>query len=104
MGEDGFQPAPPYHLVDNESSLIDATDMVFVDAISTGYSRTVDGVNPAPFHGQQGDLRAFGDFINEYLNTYGRWAVTEVPDRRKLRHHPFRRALAGTADRAMASS
>ncbi len=75
MGEDGFQPAPPYHLVDNESSLIDATDMVFVDAISTGYSRTVDGVNPAPFHGQQGDLRAFGDFINEYLNTYGRWAA-----------------------------
>ena len=67
MGDEGFQPAPPYHLVDNESSLIDATDMVFVDAISTGYSRTVDGVNPTPFHGQQGDLRAFGDFINEYL-------------------------------------
>jgi carboxypeptidase C (cathepsin A) len=74
MADEGFQPAPPYRLVDNESSLIDATDMVFVDAISTGYSRTVDGVNPAPFHGQQGDLRAFGDFINEYLNTYGRWA------------------------------
>src|ERR1051326_6384964 len=84
MAEDGFQPAPPYHLVDNESSLIDVSDLVFVDAVSTGYSRTVDavsrgysrtveGVNPAPFHGQQGDLRAFGEFINEYLKTYSRW-------------------------------
>jgi carboxypeptidase C (cathepsin A) len=73
MGDEGFQPAPPYRLVDNESSLIDVSDLVFVDAISTGYSRTVDGVNPAQFHGQQGDLRAFGDFINEYLKTYSRW-------------------------------
>lgn len=74
MAEDGFQPAPPYRLVDNDSSLIEATDMVFVDAIETGYSRTVEGVNPAPFLGQAGDLRAFGDFINEYLKAYGRWA------------------------------
>jgi carboxypeptidase C (cathepsin A) len=73
MAEDGFQPAPPYQLVDNPNSLIDVSDLVFVDAISTGYSRTVEGVNPAPFHGQQGDLRAFGDFINEYLKTYARW-------------------------------
>src|SRR5215831_12223404 len=50
MAADGFQPAPPYQLVDNENSLIDVSDLVFVDAISTGYSRTVDGVNPAPFH------------------------------------------------------
>jgi carboxypeptidase C (cathepsin A) len=74
MGDEGFQPTPPYHLVDNENSLIDASDLVFVDAISTGYSRTVEGVNPTQFHGQQPDLRAFGDFINEYLKTYGRWA------------------------------
>ena len=73
MAEDGFQPAPPYRLVDNESSLIDVSDLVFIDAISTGYSRTMEGVNPAQFHGQQGDLRAFGDFINEYLKTYSRW-------------------------------
>jgi carboxypeptidase C (cathepsin A) len=73
MADDGFQPAPPYQLVDNPNSLIDVSDLVFVDAISTGYSRTVEGVNPAPFHGQQGDLRAFGDFIDEYLKTYSRW-------------------------------
>jgi carboxypeptidase C (cathepsin A) len=74
MADDGFQPAPPYQLVDNDDSLLDATDLVFVDAISTGYSRVVAGVNPAQYHGQSGDLRAFGEFINEYLRSYSRWA------------------------------
>ena len=74
LADDGFQPAPPYQLVDNPNSLIDVSDLVFVDAISTGYSRTVEGVNPAQFHGQQGDLRAFGDFIDEYLKTCSRWS------------------------------
>jgi carboxypeptidase C (cathepsin A) len=73
MAEDGFQPAPPYRLTDNENSLIDVSDLVFVDAISTGYSRVAAGVSAAQYHGQQGDLRAFGEFINEYLKTYSRW-------------------------------
>ncbi|HZT76215.1 MAG TPA: hypothetical protein VFA27_06130 [Vicinamibacterales bacterium] len=73
MGEDGMQPAPPYHLVDNDSSLIDVTDMVFVDAVSTGYSRMTPGNSSAQFHGQSGDLRAFGEFINEYLTHFSRW-------------------------------
>jgi carboxypeptidase C (cathepsin A) len=73
MAEEGFQPAPPYKLVDNENSLIDVTDMVFVDAISTGYSRMTAGNNSAQFHGQSGDLRAFGEFINEYLTHFSRW-------------------------------
>ena len=73
MANDGFQPAPPYHLVDNENSLIDATDLVFIDAIDTGYSRVMAGVDAAQFHGQSGDIRAFGEFINGYLKTYSRW-------------------------------
>lgn len=73
MGDEGFQPAPPYQLVDNEYSLIDVSDVVFVDAISTGFSRVTEGVNPAQFHGQEGDIRAFGEFIAEYLKTYSRW-------------------------------
>ena len=73
MADDGFQPPPPYHLIDNENSLIDVSDLVFVDAIDTGYSRVVEGVNASQFHGQTGDIRAFGEFINEYLKTYNRF-------------------------------
>jgi carboxypeptidase C (cathepsin A) len=74
MANDGFQPAPPFHLEDNENSLIDVSDLVFVDAISTGYSRTAQGVSSQQFHGQTGDIRAFGEFINGWLSAYNRWA------------------------------
>src|SRR5206468_4704617 len=74
MAEDGFQPAPPYRLVDNDNSLIDVSDLVFVDAISTGYSRTTQGNSSQQFHGQSGDLRAFGEFISAYLTHFSRWA------------------------------
>lgn len=73
MADEGFQPAPPYQLVDNEYSLLDITDLVFVDAIDTGFSRVAAGVNNAQFHDQEGDLRAFGEFIAEYLKAYSRW-------------------------------
>jgi len=73
MADEGFQPAPPYQLVDNDNTLLDVTDLVFVDAIDTGYSRVVAGVNNAQFHDQEGDLRAFGEFINNYLSAFNRW-------------------------------
>ena len=73
MADEGFQPPPPYQLVDNDQSLIDVSDLVFIDAIDTGYSRGVAGIDTAQFHGQSGDLRAFGEFINNYLTTYSRW-------------------------------
>ena len=73
MAAEGFQPAPPYQLVDNESSLIDVSDMVYIDAIDTGYSRVMPGIDNAQFHGQDGDIRSFGEFIAEYLSTYSRW-------------------------------
>ncbi len=73
MGPEGFQPPPPYRLVDNENALLDATDLVFVDAIDTGYSRVTQGTDPAQFHGQSGDLRAFGEFVAQYLKSYNRW-------------------------------
>jgi carboxypeptidase C (cathepsin A) len=73
MSEEGFQPAPPYRLQDNAFSLIDVSDLVFVDAIDTGFSRVVAGVNNAQFHDQEGDITAFGEFIREYLTRYARW-------------------------------
>lgn len=74
MAAEGLQPAPPYKLAENENSLIETTDMVFVDAISTGYSRVMPGVDSSQYHGQDGDIRAFGEFISEYLTTWDRWA------------------------------
>src|SRR4051794_19618835 len=74
MADEGFQPAQPYRLADNDNSLIDVSDLVFIDAIDTGFSRVVSGVSNQQFHGQSGDLRAFGEFINTYLTTYARWA------------------------------
>jgi len=73
MGDDGTQPAPPYGLVDNENSLLETTDLVFIDAIDTGYSRVVAGADANQFHGQAGDIRSFGEFIAQYLSQYGRW-------------------------------
>ena len=73
MAAEGFQPAPPYRLAPNEYSLLDVADVVFVDAMSTGYSRTVAGVDPRQFHGVRGDLQAFGKFVREYLDRYDRW-------------------------------
>src|SRR5437867_6100144 len=49
MAPEGFQPAPPYHLEDNDNSLIDVSDLVFVDAIPTGYSRTTSGNSSQQF-------------------------------------------------------
>jgi carboxypeptidase C (cathepsin A) len=74
MAAEGFQPAPPYRLVPNEHSLLDVADVVFIDAMSTGYSRTVAGVDPRQFHGVRGDLLAFGRFIREYLTHFDRWS------------------------------
>jgi carboxypeptidase C (cathepsin A) len=73
MADEGFQPAPPYELVDNPNSLIDVSDLVFIDAIDTGYSRAMPGVNNSQFHGQDGDIRAFGEFVAEYLRTFNRY-------------------------------
>ena len=43
LDDEGHAPAPPGHLVANEYSLLDVSDLVFVDPVGTGYSRMVDG-------------------------------------------------------------
>ncbi len=73
MADEGFQPAPPYDFVDNPHSLLDVSDVVFVDAMDTGYSRVTPDTDNTQFHGQAGDIRAFGEFIAEYLRIYDRY-------------------------------
>lgn len=71
---DGHGMPAPYRVADNGDSFLDATDLVFVDAISTGYSRPAPGENPAQFHGVVEDANWFADFIFEYITRNGRWA------------------------------
>jgi carboxypeptidase C (cathepsin A) len=74
MGPNGAQPAPPYNLVDNPYSPLDATDLVHVDAMMTGYSRPAPGVKVSDFTGATNDIKMFGEFIRNYLDKYNRWA------------------------------
>jgi carboxypeptidase C (cathepsin A) len=74
MGPNGEQPPPPYRLVDNEDSLIDLTDLVFIDPVTTGYSRNAPGEDPKQFHGLEGDLNSVASFIQEYTNKFNRWS------------------------------
>jgi carboxypeptidase C (cathepsin A) len=64
---------PPFHLVPNEYSLIDKTDLVFIDAPNTGYSRVVGAGQPKDFMGVDQDARAFAQFIKRYITAFDRW-------------------------------
>lgn len=70
---DGNLPHPPFKLADNEYSLLDETDLVFIDPISTGYSRPVEGEKAKEWHGFKKDIESVGDFIRLYTTRYGRW-------------------------------
>jgi len=73
MDESGNPLPPPYRLVDNESSLLDLTDLVFIDPVSTGFSRAVVGEKAKEFHGFKKDIESVGDFIRLYTSRYQRW-------------------------------
>ncbi len=73
LDDQGFAYPPPYKLVDNAYSLLDATDLVFIDPVSTGFSRVLPGEKPKQFHGFKKDIASVGDFIRLYTARYQRW-------------------------------
>jgi carboxypeptidase C (cathepsin A) len=73
MGDAGRLLPPPYGMTDNEFSILDHTDLVFIDPVSTGYSRPVEGQKAKEFHGFKKDIETVGDFIRLYTTRYGRW-------------------------------
>ena len=73
MSDEGFMPQPPFKLVDNEFSLLDVTDLVFIDPVSTGYSRPVEGQKAREFHGFRRDIETVGEFIRLYTTRNKRW-------------------------------
>ncbi len=66
-------PNAPYSLVQNQYSLLDKTDLVFIDAIGTGYSRAVGKSKDKDFWGVDQDGKAFTQFIQRYLSKNNRW-------------------------------
>jgi carboxypeptidase C (cathepsin A) len=73
MGDAGALLPPPYGLVDNAESLLTASDLVFIDPISTGYSRAATGGKSKEFHGYQADVESVGEVIRLWTSRNGRW-------------------------------
>jgi len=74
MGDAGSLLPPPYKLVDNETSFLDVSDLVFIDPVSTGYSRAVPGEAPKQFHGVEEDVESVAEFIRLYATRNKRWS------------------------------
>ncbi len=74
MSPEGDQLQPPYKLVNNEYSLLDVTDLVFIDPVSTGYSRAIPAEEAKQFHGVEQDIKSVGEFIRLYTTRAKRWA------------------------------
>ena len=65
--------APPYPIVDNAESLLDVTDLVFIDPVGTGFSRALGKTDPKDYWGVTKDAKAMAEFIRLWLNANGRW-------------------------------
>src|SRR5207244_13320740 len=63
----------PYKLLNNDFSLLDASDLVYDDAPGTGFSRIAGKNKEKEFYGVDQDAHAFAEFIVAYLSKYGRW-------------------------------
>ena len=75
MNDDGSQPAPPFALVDNEYSILDSSDLVFIDPVATGFSRAAKDEKAEQFFGVDGDLDSVGEFIRLWTTRHERWLV-----------------------------
>jgi carboxypeptidase C (cathepsin A) len=74
VNPDGSLPPPPYRLTENEATWLEATDLVFIDPVGTGYSRAKDDETAKKFFSVEGDIQCIGEFIRLYLTRAERWA------------------------------
>lgn len=74
MQDEGWMPAPPYQLVDNEHTWLEQTDLVFIDPVGTGFSRAAKPDLNKKYWNVKGDLESVGEFIRLYLTRYSRWS------------------------------
>jgi carboxypeptidase C (cathepsin A) len=74
MGPEGEAPPLPTRIVENEYSWLDVADLVFIDPMSTGFSRAVEGEDAKQFHGLNEDISSVAKFIRLYITRNARWA------------------------------
>lgn len=72
--DEGHAAAPPYKLVDNEATLLDVTDLVFIDPVTTGFSRAIPFTDAKKFHGFEADIESVGSVIRLITTRYSRWS------------------------------
>jgi carboxypeptidase C (cathepsin A) len=73
LDDGGIPTGPPFKLIDNQATWMRNTDLVFVDPVSTGYSRPAPGEDAKQFHGVQEDIASVSEFIRVYITKYHRW-------------------------------
>jgi len=73
MNDDGTLPKPPFGLVDNQYSILDGSDLVFIDPVATGFSRAAKDEKPADFFSDSSDLDSVGEFIRLWTTRHERW-------------------------------
>ncbi len=65
--------APPYPIIDNVDSLLDVTDIIFIDPVGTGFSRALGKTDPKEYWGVTKDAKSVAQFIRTWLGDNGRW-------------------------------
>jgi len=73
MNPDGTLPPPPFGLVDNAYSILDSSDLVFIDPVATGFSRPAKDEKSDQFFGDTADLDSVGEFIRLWTTRHERW-------------------------------
>lgn len=73
VDSDGIPAPPPHRLVPNPHTLLDVSDLVFVDPVSTGYSRPAPGEEETQFHNVQADVEWAGELVRRFVTRHGRW-------------------------------
>ena len=73
MNDNGTLPPPPFKLVDNQYSILDGSDLVFIDPVATGFSRPADSEKAEQFFGNSADLDSVGEFIQLWTTRHDRW-------------------------------
>jgi carboxypeptidase C (cathepsin A) len=73
VNPDGSLPPPPFELVANEHTILPVSDLVFIDPVSTGYSRAAKDEKPDQFFGKDPDIAAMAEFIRLYTTRNTRW-------------------------------